>query len=113
NRVAWGPHGRGNVRRGARDHPPLQQPGADGDCPAPGGGGPAPGGDVPPDRPGPAEPPAVDTVELMLTPHPRGRPAGWMAREDREALLALERTYGGLQTKAPADPCTNEFFDCP
>jgi NitT/TauT family transport system substrate-binding protein len=54
-----------------------------------------------------------DTIQLMSTPHSRGKPAGWMAREDWEALLALQKTYGGIVVRPAADYYTNEFFDCP
>lgn len=54
-----------------------------------------------------------DTIELMSTPASRGKPAGWMAREDWEALLALQKTYGGIAVRPAADYYTNEFFDCP
>jgi NitT/TauT family transport system substrate-binding protein len=53
-----------------------------------------------------------DTIELMTTPNSRGKPAGWMAREDWDTLLGLQRTYGTIQTRVPAAYYTNEFFDC-
>ncbi len=53
-----------------------------------------------------------ESVRLMHTAHTMGRPAGWMAKEDWEATLNLLRTYGGVQTKAPEEYFTNQFFDC-
>lgn len=53
-----------------------------------------------------------DTVQLMHTPNTRGKAAGWMAREDWENLLGLQKTYGGIAVKGAADYYTNEFFDC-
>jgi hypothetical protein len=35
-----------------------------------------------------------------------------MAKEDWDNLLNLQKTYGGIQVKAPGDYYTNEFFDC-
>jgi NitT/TauT family transport system substrate-binding protein len=54
-----------------------------------------------------------DTIELMSTASSRNRATGWMAREDWETLLDLQRTYGNIQTKPPSTYYTNEFFDCP
>lgn len=53
-----------------------------------------------------------DTVQLMRTPNTRGKAAGWMAREDWDNLLNLQKTYGGIAVKPAADYYTNEFFDC-
>lgn len=53
-----------------------------------------------------------DTVQLMYTANTRGKAAGWMAKEDWDTLLNLQKTYGGIQVKAPGDYYTNEFFDC-
>ena len=53
-----------------------------------------------------------DTIQLMYTANTKGKPAGWMAREDWETLLALQKTYGQIQTKAASDYYTDEFFDC-
>jgi NitT/TauT family transport system substrate-binding protein len=53
-----------------------------------------------------------DTVDLMHTPASKGKPAGWMAAADWDTLLNLQRTYGNIQTKAPGEYYTNEFFDC-
>ena len=53
-----------------------------------------------------------DTIPLMYTPQTKGKPAGWMAREDWETLLNLQRTYGGIETKAPDTYYTDDFFDC-
>jgi NitT/TauT family transport system substrate-binding protein len=53
-----------------------------------------------------------DTIDLMHTPASKGKPAGWMAAADWETLLVLQRTYGNIQTKPPAEYYTNEFFDC-
>ncbi len=53
-----------------------------------------------------------DSIPLMSTAQTKGKTAGWMAREDWEGLLNLQRTYGGIETKAPAEYYTNEFFDC-
>jgi len=53
-----------------------------------------------------------DSIPLMYTQHTKGKTAGWMAPEDWEGLLALQRTYGNIQTKAAGDYYTNEFFDC-
>lgn len=53
-----------------------------------------------------------DTVDLMYTPASRGKAAGWMAAADWDTLLTLQKAYGGIQTKAPGEYYTNEFFDC-
>ncbi len=53
-----------------------------------------------------------DTVQLMSTANTKGKAAGWMAKEDWDTLLNLQKTYGGIQVKAPGDYYTNEFFDC-
>jgi NitT/TauT family transport system substrate-binding protein len=53
-----------------------------------------------------------DTIQLMSTPASRGKPAGWMAREDWETLLGLQKTYGNIAVKPAAEYYTNEFFDC-
>jgi NitT/TauT family transport system substrate-binding protein len=53
-----------------------------------------------------------DTVALMTTPSSKGKAAGWMASADWDNLLSLQKTYGQIQTRAPADYYTNEFFDC-
>jgi NitT/TauT family transport system substrate-binding protein len=53
-----------------------------------------------------------DTVDLMYTTNTKGKAAGWMAKEDWDNLLNLQKTYGGIQVKAPGDYYTNEFFDC-
>jgi hypothetical protein len=53
-----------------------------------------------------------ETIELVHTPATGGRPVGWMAKEDWENLLALQRTYGGIQTRPVAEYYTNEFFNC-
>jgi NitT/TauT family transport system substrate-binding protein len=53
-----------------------------------------------------------DSIPLMYTQATRGKTAGWMAPEDWETLLALQRTYGNIQTKAAGDYYTNDFFDC-
>ena len=54
-----------------------------------------------------------DTIQLMSTPASRGKPAGWMAREDWETLLGLQKTYGNIAVRPATDYYTNEFFDCP
>jgi len=53
-----------------------------------------------------------DTVQLMYTANTKGKTAGWMAAADWDTLLGLQKTYGNIQTKAPAEYYTNEFFDC-
>ncbi len=53
-----------------------------------------------------------DTVQLMYTANTRGKAAGWMAKEDWDTLLSLQKTYGNIETKAPGEYYTNEFFDC-
>lgn len=53
-----------------------------------------------------------DSVPLMTTAATKGKTAGWMAPEDWENLLAMQRNYGNLQTKPSADYYSNEFFDC-
>ncbi len=53
-----------------------------------------------------------DTVDLMYTTNTKGKAAGWMAREDWDNLLNLQKTYGNIQTRAPGDYYTDEFFDC-
>lgn len=53
-----------------------------------------------------------DTVQLMYTANTKGKAAGWMAKEDWDTLLNLQKNYGGIQVKAPGDYYTNEFFDC-
>lgn len=53
-----------------------------------------------------------DTVLLMHTANTKGKASGWMANADWETLLGLQQTYGGIQTKAPGEYYTNDFFDC-
>lgn len=53
-----------------------------------------------------------DTVLLMYTQHTKGKAPGWMAKEDWDTLLALQRTYGGIKTRAPEEYYTNDFFEC-
>jgi NitT/TauT family transport system substrate-binding protein len=53
-----------------------------------------------------------DTVQLMYTASTKGKPAGWMAREDWDTLLGLQKSYGQIPVKPAADYYTNEFFDC-
>jgi NitT/TauT family transport system substrate-binding protein len=53
-----------------------------------------------------------DTVKLMFTPRTQGKTPGWMAPEDWENLLSLQRTYGAIEVKAPGEYYTNEFLDC-
>lgn len=53
-----------------------------------------------------------DTVALMTTANSKGKPTGWMVPADWDNLLSLQSTYGQIQTKAPAEYYTNEFFEC-
>jgi hypothetical protein len=53
-----------------------------------------------------------DTVQHMYTASTKGKPAGWMAREDWDTLLGLQKSYGQIPVKPAADYYTNEFFDC-
>jgi NitT/TauT family transport system substrate-binding protein len=54
----------------------------------------------------------VDTAKLMFTAQSQGKAPGFMARADWDTLLGLQKTYGGIDPKAPGDYYTNEFFDC-
>lgn len=55
----------------------------------------------------------LDSYDLLYSKHTRGRAAGWMAKEDWEALIKLLNEYGGMEKPKPvADYYTNEFFDC-
>ena len=53
-----------------------------------------------------------DSVKLMFTRNTQGKTPGWMATEDWETLLNLQKTYGAIEVKAPGEYYTNEFFDC-
>jgi NitT/TauT family transport system substrate-binding protein len=55
----------------------------------------------------------IDSFDLLYTANTRGKTAGWMAREDMEALVKLLAEYGGMEKARPAgDYYTNDFFDC-
>lgn len=55
----------------------------------------------------------VDSFELLHTKHSKGKPAGWQAQEDMEALIQLLTEYGGMEKARPVgEYYTNEFFDC-
>jgi NitT/TauT family transport system substrate-binding protein len=55
----------------------------------------------------------VDSYELLHTAASRGKTAGWMAKEDMEALVKLLAEYGGMDKPRPVgDYYTNEFLDC-
>ena len=53
-----------------------------------------------------------ETISLMYTAATKGKTSGWMAKEDWENLLNLQRTYGNIQTKELNEYYTNDFFDC-
>jgi NitT/TauT family transport system substrate-binding protein len=55
----------------------------------------------------------TDSFELLHTKASKGKPAGFMAQEDMEALVKLLSEYGGMEKARPVtDYYTNEFFDC-
>jgi NitT/TauT family transport system substrate-binding protein len=53
-----------------------------------------------------------DTIDLMFTSNTKGKVPGWMAKEDWDTLLNLQKTYGAIQVKPAAEYYTNKFFDC-
>jgi NitT/TauT family transport system substrate-binding protein len=55
----------------------------------------------------------VDSFDLLSTKATKGKTAGWMAKEDMEALVKLLTEYGGMEKPRPVtDYYTNDFFDC-
>src|SRR5439155_26193281 len=45
----------------------------------------------------------TETLKLLQTPRSKGRPYGWMAREDWEEAINLMAEYAGLKTKPRVD----------
>lgn len=55
----------------------------------------------------------VNMVALKETKHSKGKPWGWIAKEDWDDLLAFQRTYAGVTNIRPhPDYYTNEFLEC-
>jgi NitT/TauT family transport system substrate-binding protein len=51
------------------------------------------------------------TLEVLTTPYSKGKPLGWMAREDWEQTLNVLEKYGGMKgRKTPEAYYTNEFL---
>lgn len=54
-----------------------------------------------------------DSYDLLFSKNSKGKPAGFMAREDWDALVKLLSEYGGMEKPKALDAYyTNEFFDC-
>lgn len=50
------------------------------------------------------------TLPLLQTEHSKGKPLGWMAKEDWEQTQEILLKYGGLEQKAPVEKYyTNEY----
>ncbi len=50
------------------------------------------------------------TLEVLTTQHSKGKPLGWMAREDWEQTLNVLEKYGGMKGRKSVDAYyTNEF----
>ena len=51
------------------------------------------------------------TLDVLTTPHSKGKPLGWMAKEDWEQTLTVLEKYGGMKgRKATEAHYTNEFL---
>jgi NitT/TauT family transport system substrate-binding protein len=50
------------------------------------------------------------TLEVLTTPHSKGKPLGWMAKEDWEQTLNVLEKYGGMKGRKPTEAYyTNDF----
>lgn len=55
-----------------------------------------------------------ELAKLMYTERTRGKAPGWMAMEDAQDLLGVQKKYVNINHTRPlSDYFTNEFFDCP
>jgi NitT/TauT family transport system substrate-binding protein len=55
-----------------------------------------------------------DLAKLMYTERTKGKAPGWMAAEDWQDLLELQKRYAGItHTRPLAEYYTDEFFACP